>query len=917
MKKELFKLLLDQSFKYGFCIKEILNKFFPKEKPNFYVDQICSENNFLQKIYLIKDDFPRQLKNHNKIIYINYKHIKFELSDYFYLSLLISDAPNSIIYKYDYNLIISIDSKNKSLENSLKKAITSKIIIDLINNFKNIKDNEQKYGKELKEIEKENKGIIEKNIKEFKINLNIDDIICMKIDDIYIKVIESIILSDNFEDIEKLFSQISLDAISITNIKFKELEIITNKENYIISEIKDLFNNEKINYYYILVKYIFKTKSSINNMILLKNFQAFLIKILTSELSGLYFNYIDNETICEKRNYVVKFILNNEYYYQKYSEAIKLIELINYYKECSNESNKEEIISIENMLKNNKLNKKYEIEYSNFQIIKYLFKNHNFKDLKEAKDKWMDIKNQIDKKALKELAKYEDLLIKCLREEFIKEIFIKIFPKDIFDYFNEEISNIKTLINNQHSNVSNKGIESFDVNNENNKNLNRDNMVNEIKNLQDYYKNSLDLDDFKRFCLFLFPSLKENEVNKKIFHYYISKKRKNFDEKIKIISNNITFECKTINKIKKWIEKTDDKNEIIKNSIKFIKGLINWKEILEKINEDFDIDLEFIFKREKDLSNESFYNISYECYYITRREIKESKNQNGTVETKTAKYEKRRTLISTISNALNINNGMNLENIISKIGIYIKKENIKIIKEKPPISFIFKGIKENNNIEDIKELNENLNLEINNKIQIDENTHAFLTQERDLIIHWKTGKQYKIVGYSIEITNNKLYIFQKSYQNNDRVLLLFYCKNQIKEKNGILFIEIDKKEIETIFNNITDFKVECMCLIYMSDYITRKNSISYEKKNVNDNPNKNDFLKRNYFLLIGGFDIRENRPKLKLFQVLTDGFSEIQDDELSQLEFESNIISINQKESEITILTKENTYYLCFDINDN
>ena len=835
MKERLFKFLLDQTFLYDYFINNILYKLFPKEKPEFYIKYI-SENNFLQKLYLIKDFFHKQLKYHDEIFFLNQEYIKSEFSDYFYLSLLISDEPDIIHYNYDYNLIISINNKNEYSENSFKKVMTSKIIIDLINNFKNVKSyKKEEYEKKLNEIIDKNEKIIKENLYKFKelnINLSFDDIINMKIDDIYIKVIESIILSDNFEDIEKLFSQISLDAISITNIKFKELEIITNKENYIISEIKDLFNNEKINYYYILVKYIFKTKSSINSLILLKNFQAFLIKILTSELSGLYFNYIDNETICEKRNYVVKFILNNEYYYQKYSEAIKLIELINYYKECSNESNKEEIISIENMLKNNKLNKKYEIEYSNFQIIKYLFKKHNFKDLKEAKVKWMDIKNQIDKKALKELAKYEDLLIKCLKEEFIKQIFIKIFPKDIFDYFNEEISNIKTFINNQHSNVSNKGIESFDLNNENNENLNRDNMVNEIRNLQDYYKNSLDLDDFKRFCLFLFPSLKENEVNKKIFHYYISKKRKNFDEKIKIISNNITFECKTINKIKKWIEKTDDKNEIIKNSIKFIKGLINWKEILEKINEDFDIDLEFIFKREKDLSNESFYNISYECYYITRREIKESKNQNGTVETKTAKYEKRRTLISTISNALNINNGMNLENIISKIGIYIKKENIKIIKEKPPISFIFKGIKENNNIEDIKELNENLNLEINNKIQIDENIYVFLTQERDLIIHWKTGKQYKIVGYSIEITNNKLYIFQKSYQNNDRVLLLFYCKNQIKEKNGILFIEIDKKEIETIFNNNTDFKVECMCLIYMSDYITRKNSISYEKKMI-------------------------------------------------------------------------------------
>lgn len=60
--------------------------------------------------------------------------------------------------------------------------------------------------------------------------------------------------------------------------------------------------------------------------------------------------------------------------------TIILIELINYYKECLNESKKEEIKSIKIIHMNNALNKKYEIEYSNYQIIKYLFKNHKIKE---------------------------------------------------------------------------------------------------------------------------------------------------------------------------------------------------------------------------------------------------------------------------------------------------------------------------------------------------------------------------------------------------------------------------------------------------------------------------------------------------------------------------------------------------------
>jgi hypothetical protein len=168
---------------------------------------------------------------HDKIFYLNQEYISSEFSDYFYLSLLISDELDIIHYNYDFNLIKSINKKNGASENTLKKAITSKIIIDLINNFKNIKDNEQKYEKELNEIEKENKGIIEENIKKFRINLNFDDIISMKIDDIYIKIIEPIIVSNKFELAEKIFLQLGLDAINTANIKLKELEEITKKRN--------------------------------------------------------------------------------------------------------------------------------------------------------------------------------------------------------------------------------------------------------------------------------------------------------------------------------------------------------------------------------------------------------------------------------------------------------------------------------------------------------------------------------------------------------------------------------------------------------------------------------------------------------------------------------------------------------------
>jgi len=931
MKSNLVKFIIPQPFPYE-IINEIVENLFPNENYEFFFKQIYNNKNLFQNLFSIKEVFHRHLYYDNEIFYLKKEYIIFEISNYFYIDLLINDDLNIINYNYDIDLIILIDNKNRFSENSLKKAIISKIINDLINNFKNVIDyNVQKFEKKLKEIEKNNKKIIEESIdkiKKLKINLTIGDIIEKKIEDIYIKVIESIIISDKFEEVEKIFLQLGLDVINIANIKFKELEKIVEKPQFIILEIQDLFDEKKINYYYFLVKYIFKTSSSIYNINLLKNFQQFLIKIIKSQLSELSFNYIDNETIYEKRNYVIKFILNNEYYYQKYSEAFKLIELINYYKKYSNESNKEEIKSIEMILKNNKINKKYEIEYSNFLIIKNLFKKHIFKDLQETTQVWMDIKKLIKKKSLNELVKYNELLIKCFRDEFIKEIFIKIFPKDIFDYFNKEISNIKAYVNNQNSNINNKGIQSSDVNNENNGNTKRDNKVNEIRNLQEYSS------DYIIFCTFLFPSLHKNEESKKIFSYYITKRKNNFDEKIEFASNNIKFEGKFIKKIKKWIEKADEKDyKIIKNSKELLKGLINWEKLLEKINEDFEIELEFIFKREKDLSNELFYNISYECYQI-KKEIKESEKQNEPEETKVSKekiYEERKELKSKILNALNINNGMNIENIISEIGKPIKKENNEIIKERSIISFIFKGIRERNNIEDKRKVNENLNL-INKEMKIDGKLHVILTQEGDLIIHWETGRIFKIVGFSIEISNNKICIIHKSNENNDR-LLICCCKNQIKEKNGILLIELDIKETEALISNITDFQVEHMCHLNMSGEITRINSNSIEKNNIKGNSNNNDFSKKNY-LILAGYNIKENKPKVKLFQILLDGnknegkgqmkveningirMLELYDEVLSTLEFKSNIISIHQNESEIIILTKDSEYYLSYHIND-
>jgi hypothetical protein len=132
------------------------------------------------------------------------------------------------------------------------------------------------------------------------------------------------------------------------------LEKLAKNEKFKISQVQDLYNNKKINYYFILVKYIFKTNSNFNIITLFKEFNDFLIKILKSYLYDLLSNFKDDEIINERMDFILKNVLISEYYYNEYSKVIKLIKF--YYKNKDNESQKNEIESIELKFKNNNLN---------------------------------------------------------------------------------------------------------------------------------------------------------------------------------------------------------------------------------------------------------------------------------------------------------------------------------------------------------------------------------------------------------------------------------------------------------------------------------------------------------------------------------------------------------------------------------
>ena len=222
----------------------------------------------LKLIYFNKEAVHCILYDAEKVIYLN--SFSEDFANFFYLDLLILDNKNIVNYNYPKESIQKIDKiimeQNYKI---VKKVLFSKIIIDLINNFKETDIYNEKYNDEILKIVNNNKNRIKNNInifKDFGLNFSENHIISKKIDKLYVEIIIGLIKNHKFEDYEytyDLLDQLDFENIEITKYMFDELYKILKNEDiiktYIISNEGDLTNINKINFYYILIKYIFKS----------------------------------------------------------------------------------------------------------------------------------------------------------------------------------------------------------------------------------------------------------------------------------------------------------------------------------------------------------------------------------------------------------------------------------------------------------------------------------------------------------------------------------------------------------------------------------------------------------------------------------------------------------------------------------
>ena len=263
-------------------------------------------------------------------------------SQYFYLNLLITENSNIINYSYSINFIKQIDSYNNNNNiNLIKKIIISKIIVDLIEYYKgfdvfNITE----------KIEIKNINIIKDNINIFKkldLDLDFKYFKSKNIDVIYVRIIKEMILKKKFKDYKyvlNIINQLDLGSIEITDKMFNEIDDIFNDEininEYLISKEEDIINEEKINFYYIILKYIFKNSLFI---FLLKS--KFLIITRKNILNLIrkkpeLFNLKIEKNIKERLSYIIENI-DAKYYLQNYNE-LKKSKDCNYEKKSAKDS---------------------------------------------------------------------------------------------------------------------------------------------------------------------------------------------------------------------------------------------------------------------------------------------------------------------------------------------------------------------------------------------------------------------------------------------------------------------------------------------------------------------------------------------------------------------------------------------------
>lgn len=398
-------------------IKEINNNYEEENKKCFFFN---------------KDKIHRLLYELEEVIKINKVSNKFlvnnNISELFYLELLILDNQDSINYTYSIEFIKHINNLAKNTNFKLTKIILSKIILTLIFNFKGSDEYDEENSDELNEIEKENIDNIKNNLeilKELNCNYGLNDLKDAKIDNIYLAILISLIKQKKFNDynsIEDILNQLNLDSINITNVMLEGLSEEINIEKnsflneYMINDINILKNEKLINFYYIIIVKVLKNPIYISKIAFLEKNRKNLIELIKNNKNKIISLQLSLD-LKSKIKSILKTIYN-EYFFEKYFNAQKV--------QIPEKKNEESIIIVDSQYNPNEVDQSEINKYSQSNINDILKEDKKLNDekgiifeAKEEPNETEDIENKTkcQYETAVELTNYTKIEISIVKNE--------------------------------------------------------------------------------------------------------------------------------------------------------------------------------------------------------------------------------------------------------------------------------------------------------------------------------------------------------------------------------------------------------------------------------------------------------------------------------------------------------------------
>ena len=392
---------------------------------NKELENLIEKNNFksLEYIYFNKKNFHEILYNSEKLIQMKEENLK-SFSSLFYFDLLIKDDPNTVNYIFSQETISDVSEKYKEIKNVPKKIIYFKILFDYIETY--IGFNEDDTNKE--NLERISLAIENnKFYKEYK-----DDITEKSLDilvmELIIKLINKYINNNknrnnkNKDFVDEIIEDFELEKVYITKNMYNIfnnflLEDRNIREKCFITNIKDMINIKKINFYYLVIKilknsiltYQYDFLINTRNLIIgeiKKNLYSFVLLIIEDKNTSLKQK--------EKIDFIIKALTDLDYYINKY-EKMKFI--------ISDERFKYTFPLMQVL--------------NDIKIKDFDFNNENY--IKNLLSEWTSIEQKIKDKKFKKIHKSNMIkLYEYFNEEKNKQILLNIFSE-------EEINNFKNI----------------------------------------------------------------------------------------------------------------------------------------------------------------------------------------------------------------------------------------------------------------------------------------------------------------------------------------------------------------------------------------------------------------------------------------------------------------------------------------